>query len=393
MTDTTPLRLHMPAIPHTITRSEFSHCAFTGKVQRFAPMMRARGFEVYHYGVGGSESGATEQIELMSEEEWSKLRIASYVHLHPEVTEEQARAHLENPASFIGDLGNAGTPLYQTFNARFRQELQKHYRSRATDLVCLPFEPGHAAAVNGLDDVCVESGIGYPNSSRNFRIFESYCWLHYTLGKEKKQCQNYWFVVPNYYDALEWPLSLHPERNRVGFLGRVSQTKGCHIIGEIARRFPQLEFILCGQGNPDSFLAMSPNIKYKPPLHGKERAEYLGSLVCLITSSDFIEPFCGVAVEAQLCGTPVVSVDQGAQTETISHGKTGLRCHTLEDFCKGVRLACWGHFDRAYIRERAVRKYSLDPVGKKYEYVFKSILDIYNGANGWYSPESHLLLE
>jgi hypothetical protein len=52
------IRLHLLAIPHTITRDEFSHCAFTGKVQRFAPMLQScrasdgrQVFEVYHYGV------------------------------------------------------------------------------------------------------------------------------------------------------------------------------------------------------------------------------------------------------------------------------------------------------------------------------------------------------
>jgi hypothetical protein len=51
------MRLHLPAIPHTITSPEFSHCAFTGKVLRFAPMMRSRGYEVIHYGVEGSGWG------------------------------------------------------------------------------------------------------------------------------------------------------------------------------------------------------------------------------------------------------------------------------------------------------------------------------------------------
>lgn len=38
----------MPAIPNTITSNEFSHCAFTGKVLRFATMIMSLGYEVYH---------------------------------------------------------------------------------------------------------------------------------------------------------------------------------------------------------------------------------------------------------------------------------------------------------------------------------------------------------
>ena len=52
------MRLHLPAIPHTITSAAYSHCAFTGKVLRFPRMMMSVGYEVYHYGVEGSETDA-----------------------------------------------------------------------------------------------------------------------------------------------------------------------------------------------------------------------------------------------------------------------------------------------------------------------------------------------
>ena len=63
------IRLHILAIPYTITNDEYSHDAFTGKVQRFSPMMRSRGYEVYHYGVEGSESNATKDIQLLTKDE------------------------------------------------------------------------------------------------------------------------------------------------------------------------------------------------------------------------------------------------------------------------------------------------------------------------------------
>ena len=67
------MRLHLPAIPHTITSPEFSHCAFTGKVLRFAPMMRSRGYVVIHYGVEGSGG-----VDLLTREEWEQLRMESH---------------------------------------------------------------------------------------------------------------------------------------------------------------------------------------------------------------------------------------------------------------------------------------------------------------------------
>lgn len=134
------IRLHLLALPHTITSNDFSHCAFTGKVLRFSPMMISRGFEVFHYGIETSESGATKQIDLISKEEWDDLRIQSYKFLHPELSYQKIIEELNNKKNFIGDLGNTGTPLYIEFNKRLRVKLIENYRSIQTDIVCLTLE-------------------------------------------------------------------------------------------------------------------------------------------------------------------------------------------------------------------------------------------------------------
>uniref|UniRef100_A0A6C0K6V0 Glycosyl transferase family 1 domain-containing protein n=1 Tax=viral metagenome TaxID=1070528 RepID=A0A6C0K6V0_9ZZZZ len=389
METSVPIRLHILALPHTVTNDDFSHCAYTGKVLRFPEMMMSRGFEVYHYGVEGSTTGATRDIQLMTRDEWDFFRVQSYKFLHPEVSHDNAVNHLADHKSFIGDLGNWSTPLYIEFNDRLRPILQANYRSTKTDIVCLPFGISHDRALKDLNMVVCESGIGYNDSTRNYRIFESYAWLHHELAKSGKWGQNYWFVVPNYFDARHWPLSLTPKLNTVGFFGRIYDGKGCHIVMEVASRMPHVQFILCGQGNPEPFMK-HPNIVYKPPISGKERGEYLGSLTALLAPTMFIEPFCGVAVEAQMCGTPVLTQDYGAQTETVENLKTGVRCHTLQDYVLGVQLAIDGKFDRQYIHERAVKLYDMFEVGKKYEYTFKCIMDVHNGTNGWYSKTSHL---
>jgi hypothetical protein len=74
----------------------------------------------------------------------------------------------------------------------------------------------------------------------------------------------------------------------------------------------------------------------------------------------------------------------------VEQFKTGLRCHTLADYCVGLRMAMEGTFDRAYIRERAVRLYDMFNVARQYEYTFKTLMDVHNGKNGWYSPDSHI---
>ena len=385
------IRLHMLALPHTITSNEYSHCAFTGKVLRFGPMMKSRGFEVYHYGIETSEVDYTKSFDILTKDEWNKLRKISLKELNSNLSEEEIENMINDKKKFIGNLGNTNTSLYKEFNSRLKSILSNNYRSKQTDIVCLPFGYAHDTGFTGLDMVFIESGIGYEGSYRDFRIFESYAIMHQAMKADKKGCQHYWFVVPNYYNIIEWPLCLNPDKNTVGFFGRICEIKGCNIIVEIAKKMPHVNFILCGQGEPEQYLKV-PNIKYKEPIHGEERGDYLGSLIALLAPTTYVEPFCGVNVEAQLCGTPVITNECGAFVETIEPFKTGLLCHTLADFCYGIEMAINGKFDREYIRERACKLYDMYNVAYKYEYVFNSIMDVSNGNNGWYSKKSYINL-
>jgi glycosyltransferase involved in cell wall biosynthesis len=386
------IRLHIPAIPYTITRDEYSHDAYTGKVQRFSPMMRSRGFEVFHYGVETSESGANKNFDLLTKEEWRNLRIETVKFVDPKLTHEEAVKKNDDPEMVISTLSNWSSPLTKEFNKRFKQKLSENYRSKKTDIVCIPLGRTYQDALNGLDVVKIENGIGYSGSYFDFRIFESYAWMSRTLGVENKQPQNYWFVVPNYYDTEEFKYSATPKPLKVGYLGRVTELKGCNIIREVAKRFPHVEFVMCGQGEPNKFLDPKvPNLKYKSPIHGSERSNFLGECVAFIHPVKYLEPFGGGTLEAQLCGTPVICSDWGAMTETIEPYKTGLHCHTLADYCYGIQMALDGKFNRKYIRERSASLYDMYKIAHKYEYVYRSILDIYDiSKNGWYSPDAHI---
>ncbi len=379
------IRLHILAIPYTITNDEYSHDAFTGKVQRFGPMMRSRGYEVYHYGVEGSVPNATKDIQLLTKEEWNELRIQTFMFLDKDLSREQAEIKNQDKTYLINGLSNFNSPLCVEFNKRLRPKLIENYRGMSTDIVCCPLGHTHHDAVKDSPMICVENGIGYQNSYLNYRIFESQS----ILSCEKSNPNNYFFVIPNYYNIDDFEFS-NKQSMRIGFFGRLEKVKGLFVVSELAKRYPHVEFIICGQGDPKPFL-QSPNIIYKPPIHGKDRSDFLGSCDAILCPSEYIEPFCGVSVEAQLCGTPVISTDYGAFADNIEQFKTGLRCHTLADYCYGIQMALDGRFDRKYIRERAVDKYDMYKLAVNYDYTFKSILDIHTpGINGWYSKKSHI---
>jgi len=382
-------------VPYTITTDEYSHDAYAGKVKRFSPMMRSRGFEVYHYGIETSDSGATKDIDLMTKDEWTKLRIETFQFLEPGLSLEDATKKHYDPKQPIGVLWHLSSPLIVEFNRRLKIKLNENYRNGRTDIVCLPQGITHDPAIRDMKYNLIETGIGYStlNSHTDFKIFESYSWMSSLLGSTNKSPSNYWFVIPNYFDSSEFKLTLNPCLNkvkRVAFLGRLGTGKGCNIVVEVARRFPDVLFTLCGSGDASPFLK-EKNIEYREPIHGAERSEYLGDCIAVLCPSKFLEPFCGVAVEAQICGTPAITSDWGGMAETVEQFKTGLRCHTLADYCLGVQMALDGKFDRAYIRERAVRMFDMYNLAYNYEQVFRTVLDVFTpGKNGWYSPDSNI---
>jgi glycosyltransferase involved in cell wall biosynthesis len=374
------MRLHLLAIPHTVTCGCFSHCAYTAKVLKFPAMMLPLGYDIIHYGVGGADfgfhwkrtcsdgnPGSLELVDIMTGAEQNALRGHDG----------------SDPTRYYGDDANVGTPLYKEFNRRLRLALIE--RVTQADLVLLPFGHAHGDALSDLPFKMVESGIGYATlyAPAQFKIFESYAWMHFHQGREDRYGRNYEWAIPNYFNVDDWDLQLAPDMNTVVFLGRICDVKGLPTVVEIAKRRPDLRFIICGQGDPAPYLTQ-PNIEYRAPITGKARSAYLGNARAVLMPTVFTEPFAGVAVEAQMCGTPVISTSYGAFTETIEDEVTGFRAHTLGDFLAALDRA--PDLDRAYIADRARRLYGYERVGKMYDRAFQQIQDLQ--GEGWYSPRS-----
>lgn len=367
-----PFRLHVPAIPHTLSTLSFSHCAFTQKVVRLIEMMGQQGCEVIHYGIGTERDNSVpmaQHVSLMSVEE----QIALLGHDHSETTIGKR---------FYGDDANTGSALYQRFNEKLAKELGKHVRKH--DIVCLPFGHAHQAGVTGHEGTNIETGIGYPITFCNYRIFESYAWLHRLGGVAKREGTDYEWVIPNYFDVQQWPFHGDKDRKRIIFFGRIGTVKGLDILVAIAAERPDLEFVICGQGDPTPWLTQ-PNIRAIPPLHGMDRAPYVGNALAMFAGTRYIEPFCGVTVEANLTGTPALTSHFGAFTETIVHRSTGYRARTLQDWLDAVEWAeTLEHHDWRAIHQHAKRMYSMETIAPKYLEVFEQVTQI-NTGRGWYT--------
>jgi glycosyltransferase involved in cell wall biosynthesis len=356
-----PLRFHVLAVPHTVTRKDYSSCAYTQKVLKFCKMMMDRGHTVYHYGHADSEVAATEHIPVTD----NQLLETTYGHTN---WKKEPFNH------------NTGDFCNKTFNERAIVEVGK--RKKPHDFLLLFWGIGHVPVAKAHPDLIdVQPGIGSFNRPCTYNVFESYAVMNYIYGQEHMQPQWYDAVVPNYFDLADFTFQSKPGDYLV-YLGRIIETKGVKIAVDVARA-TGMKLKVAGQGDFKAAVGMDPPefvelVGYMEPA---ERSILLSGARALLAPTHYNEPFGGVTVEALLCGTPIITSDWGAFAENNLHGVTGYRCRTQEQFVWAVKHV--HRLDRRACREFAERNFSLERVALMYEEYFRSLLPVVNGA-GFY---------
>jgi glycosyltransferase involved in cell wall biosynthesis len=360
--------LHLLGLAHTITKPEFSHCAYTMKVYKMEKMMKALGYEVIHYGAEGAE--VENHVDIVSRDTWE----ADYG--SHDIEKYQFKFSMEDKS-------------WQEFINRGRDELHKRVDTRAGDLVLSSFGYPHHFALD-VTPAVIEMGIGYGATFANFRVFESYAWMNECRAREDTGNPNaYHVVIPNYFDRDEFKFSLStdPSNQYLAFLGRMNRDKGVEIAAMIADKL-EIPLYACGQrGMPgdnyvDELTEQYPMFRYMGSVGIKERSKLLSGASATFVPSQYPEPFGGVAVESMMCGTPVITSDWGAFPETVVNGRTGYRCRTLRDYVEAGQKVLNGRIDRMETYNWAVNTYSLTAVGKRYDRYFNDVQRVLLGA-GW----------
>lgn len=359
------MRFHVLGIPHTISTPEYSSCAFTQKVVKLCAMLKMEGHTVIHYGCESSKVACDEQVDVV------KLRdlMASY----PKHNWRKQGW----PQFTKGDLA------YAVFYRNVVGEIET--RKQPGDFLLCSFGDYHKPVANALPGlITVESGIGYPNGTfAKFKIYESYAIMHAYHGNAAaiSASNDFWYdaVIPNAFNLDEFDFQTK-KQNYLLFLGRVNNGKGIHIAKDIAET-TKTKLVIAGPGGP-TVEPLSDYVQYVGVVNPEKRKKLLSKAKAVICASTFLEPFCGVQIEAMLSGTPVISSDWGAFAEYNPHGKTGFRCKTFEQFVWATNHAtdilpedcrAWGE------------KFSLQNVAPRYTDYFKSVSDVF-GGKGWYEP-------
>ena len=191
-------------------------------------------------------------------------------------------------------------------------------------------------------------------------------------------------MIPNYFNPEDFDYCPEKKEDYFLYLGRIIKGKGLNIAIDTIKGIAGY-LKIAGQGEWKRVPSTTGEIiEHVGFADADKRRELLSKAKALFVPTIYIEPFGGVAVEAMLSGTPVISTDWGAFPETVLHGITGYRCRTLDHFIWAAQNT--ENIRPQDCREWALNNFSLDRVGEMYEEYFDMLSGLW-GKKGWYQQK------
>lgn len=363
------MRLHLIGLPHTQTTRETTVCAFTAKIVKFCEMMEDH-YEVFLYSGDHNDAPCVEHISLVSDAEQEQW----YGETDP------------NTLPSVATWNEADLP-WVIFNSRAISEIRK--RQMPGDLVLITGGNAQTMIPQGLPGlICCEWAAGYEGIFTPHVCFESYAWMHYLYGQMKCDGRMFDAVIPNFFRPDDFQLAEKKE-DYLLYVGRMIQRKGVYTAVEIAKASGR-KLVMAGSGvvqetfgqiwcEDGSFL--EGDLEYVGTVNAAERNKLMGEAHAVLVPTAYIEPFGAVAIEAQLCGTPAVTTDFGAFTETVD---PRFRFRTLQEAVEIVDRC--GGANSVFLQSLALDKYSLEAIAPKYIDWFTRLESLW--GDGWYQNTS-----
>lgn len=417
------MRFHVVALPHTHVSAAFSACAFTQKVLRFCQMMTGLGHEVFLYAGEQNEAPVMEHIVCVNEAD--RLAAVGDRHYtaadwgHPVwsgfngrvIAEMKPRLQQQDFICLIG--GYSQKPIADAFPNHISVEFgigyagtfAKHrvFESYAWMHMIYGAQAGNAGAADGqwfdavipnqvdpalfpeevkleafgLKEMAHGHGERGPMGPLGVEVLPDGS-TRLPTDAEESAARERWRISGLIHDLTcgqcrAYRRSQGEDEDYFLYVGRLVDRKGYRIAQEVCEALGK-RLILAGPGEQHGYG------EFVGEVGPEERGLLMAGAIALFTPTIYVEPFGTVTIEAMASGTPVITTDWGAFTETVEHGVDGFRCRTFAEFCDAADKV--KGLNRPLIRERALKRFGMDNVAKQYDAYFTRLLSLW--GDGWY---------
>jgi len=373
---------HLLGLAHLPVSEIFMGCAFTQKIVKLSKMLLSLGHDVILYGSEGSDAPCTEFVQTHTladiREAWGE---------GDNRAECNGLGYQWREKGFKHDFNTSKTNTTKKYYQACIDGIMKRYEQDQFLLVMQGVYQKPISDAVKLYLTC-EPGIGYRGSFADFRAFESAYLRNFTYGSQNpgKSINGNWYdrVIPNYFDDKDFTFR-EQKKDYFLFVGRIIQRKGL----DIARKAVEAiggTLKIAGQGEP---WFDSPYCEFIGYIEPEQRDRLMGEAAAVFVPTLYLEAFGGVNVEAQLCGTPVITTDFGVFPETVINGVTGFRCNTLQDFVTAARNV---HMLDTHIIRKHAERYLMDNVKWEFQKWFNDLYQLYlsstdSNIKGWHFYE------
>jgi len=172
--------------------------------------------------------------------------------------------------------------------------------------------------------------------------------------------------------------SLNSDRLNVLWMGRLTRVKRPDRVIELAKHFPNVNFIIAGDGELRAELeAMASSNVYFLGVQSSDEMFSLADIVLLTSDSEGM-PL--TLIEGQMAGVPAIATDVGSVSEIVQHEVTGLLTSThIEQIISSLGRLLGDSMLRSTMaknaRERALDRFSIEKMVNSHIQVYKQALE------------------
>jgi len=162
----------------------------------------------------------------------------------------------------------------------------------------------------------------------------------------------------------------------VGWMARMTSVKNPHLALEIAKEFPDIQFVIAGGG--DLLAEVKSKAGKNIKVIGWVDSSLMWSAVDVVLSTSDNEGMPIALIEAQLAGLPVVATNVGSCSEVIKSGKTGyIVAKNKVELVKALSLLVRDSKKRSSFGKAAKahseKSFTLEKMNKEHIRIYKSL--------------------